>query len=73
VTAVEVTAVDLAGFDVRAALIGYLKELRLPTVRQCYEETARLTEQETLSYEPYLLEVISRKCEQGRKLESNGC
>ncbi len=54
---------DLAGFDVRAALIGYLKELRLPTVRQCYEETARLTEQETLSYEPYLLEVISRKCE----------
>ena len=27
--------------DVRPALIGHLKELHLPTVRQCYEETAR--------------------------------
>ena len=53
--------------DVRPALIGHLKELHLPTVRQCYEETARRAEQETLSYEQYLLEVISRECEQRRK------
>jgi DNA replication protein DnaC len=50
--------------EVRPALIGHLKELHLPTVRQCYEETARRAERETLSYERYLLEVISRECEQ---------
>ncbi len=53
--------------EVRPALMGHLKELRLPTVRQCYEETARRAEGETLSYEQYLLEVISRECEQRRK------
>jgi DNA replication protein DnaC len=53
--------------EVRPALMGHLKELRLPTVRQCYEETARRAERETLSYEGYLLEVISRECEQRRQ------
>jgi DNA replication protein DnaC len=53
--------------EVRPALSGHLTELRLPTVRQCYEETARLAERETLSYEQYLLEVITRECEQRRK------
>jgi DNA replication protein DnaC len=56
-----------AGTDVCPALIGHLKDLRLPTVRGCYEETARRAERETLSYEQYLLEVISRECEQRRK------
>jgi DNA replication protein DnaC len=36
-------------------------------VRECYEDTARRAERETLSYEQYLLEVISRECEQRRK------
>lgn len=40
--------------DVKAALTAGLTELRLPTVRHCYEETARLAERETLSYERYL-------------------
>jgi DNA replication protein DnaC len=53
--------------EVRPALVGHLKELHLPTVRDCYEDTARLAERETLSYEQYLLEVISRECEQRRK------
>src|ERR1700690_417406 len=53
--------------DVRPALLGHLKDLHLPTVRECYEETARRAERETLSYEQYLLEVISRECEQRRK------
>lgn len=53
--------------EVRPALMGHLKELRLPTVRGCYEETARRAERETLSYERYLLEVITRECEQRRK------
>jgi DNA replication protein DnaC len=56
-----------ATVEVRPALTGHLKELRLPTVRQCYEETARRAERETLSYEQYLLEVITRECEQRRK------
>src|SRR6202165_4312138 len=53
--------------DVRPALLEHLKDLRLPTVRECYEETARRAERETLSYEQYLLEVITRECEQRRK------
>src|SRR6266542_3983830 len=53
--------------DVRPALMGHLKDLRLPTVRECYEDTARRAERETLSYEQYLLEVISRECEQRGK------
>jgi DNA replication protein DnaC len=53
--------------EVRPALLEQLKDLRLPTVRECYEDTARRAERETLSYEQYLLEVISRECEQRRK------
>lgn len=56
-----------AAADVRPALIAQLKDLHLPTVRECYEETARRAERETLTYEQYLLEVISRECEQRRK------
>src|SRR3984893_12106456 len=55
-----------AAADLRPALIGHLKDLHLPTVRECYEDTARRAERETLSYEQYLLEVISRECEQRR-------
>ena len=40
-----------------------LTELRLPTVRHCYEETARLAERETLSYERYLTQLVTRECE----------
>jgi DNA replication protein DnaC len=53
--------------QVRPALIEHLTELRLPTVRQCYEETARRAEGQTLSYEQYLLEVITRECDQRRR------
>jgi hypothetical protein len=56
-----------AAADVRPALIGHLKDLHLPTVRECYEDTARRAERETLSYEQYLLEVVTRECEQRRK------
>src|SRR5262252_11082334 len=56
-----------AAIEVRPALMGHLKDLHLPTVRECYEDTARRAERETLSYEQYLLEVISRECEQRRK------
>src|SRR5216684_4030672 len=43
-----------AAADVRPALIGHLKDLHLPTVRECYEDTARWAERETLSYEQSL-------------------
>ena len=49
--------------DVKEALTTGLTELRLPTVRHCYEETARLAERETLSYERYLLQLVTRECE----------
>jgi DNA replication protein DnaC len=53
--------------DVRPALIGHLTDLHLPTVRECYEDTARRAERETLSYEQFLAEVMARECEQRRK------
>ena len=53
--------------DVRPLLNEHLKQLHLPVVRQCYEETARRAERETLNYEQYLLEVTGRECEQRRK------
>lgn len=51
----------------RAALTENLKALHLPTMRQCYEEAARRAEQETLSYEQFLLEVTEREREGRRK------
>jgi hypothetical protein len=47
--------------DVKAALTEGLTELHLPTVRRIYEEAARLAERETLSYERYLLDLVTRE------------
>ncbi len=59
--------------DIRPALMEQLKDRRLPTVRECYEDTARRgPERETLSYEQYLLEVITQECEQRRKTKVQG-
>lgn len=41
----------------------YLKELHLPTVRECYLECAHVAQRESLSYEQYLLSVVERECE----------
>jgi len=49
---------------VTAELTQNLKQLHLPTVRQCYEEVARQAERESLSYERYLHELIQRECEE---------
>jgi len=48
--------------DVRGALIGCLRELHLPTVRDCFEEQACQAIKESMSYERYLLEVSEREC-----------
>lgn len=53
--------------QVRSALVENLKELHLPAMRVCFEETARRAEKETLSYEQYLLELAERECEQRRR------
>ena len=49
--------------DVKATLTGYLRELRLPTFRETYEEAAHRAQQERLSYEQYLLELTEGECE----------
>ena len=49
--------------DVKSALTTGLTELHLPTMKRSYEEAARLAERETLSYERYLLELVTRECE----------
>src|SRR4051795_1820560 len=47
--------------DVKSALTEGLTELHLPTVKRVYEEAARLAERETLSYERYLLNLVTRE------------
>jgi len=61
-----------------SALRAHLKELHLPTVRECYQDTARVAEAESLSFEQYLLTVLERECETrrtnriGRLLKESG-
>ena len=43
--------------ELRGRLVSYLKELHLPTIRACFEETALKAQQESLGCEHYLLEV----------------
>lgn len=49
--------------DLRATLTGHLKDLHLPTVRECFEDVALKARQESLSYERYLLELCERETE----------
>ena len=49
--------------SMKAQLQDHLKELCLPTIRHGFEEQARKAEQETLSYEQYLLELARAECE----------
>lgn len=51
------------GTTIRTALVDNLITLHLPTMRACFEESARRAEKETLSYEQYLLELSERECE----------
>jgi DNA replication protein DnaC len=54
------------GKDGRETLAGYLKELGLPAFRKGYEELARQAQQESLSYEQYLLGLAERECQERR-------
>ena len=53
--------------DEKTALEDHLRELHFPTVRSSFEEMARRAEQETLSYERYLLELTERECQVRRQ------
>jgi DNA replication protein DnaC len=52
--------------DVKETLENCLKELHLPAIRQGYQEMARTAQQESLSYERYLLGLVQRECQQRR-------
>ncbi len=56
----------VASTDVKTTLTDCLRELHLPTFRENFEESARRAQQETLSYEQYLLDLSSRECETRR-------
>ncbi len=53
--------------NIKMDLTEGLRELRLPAVRECFEEVARRAERETLSYERYLLELVDRECQERRE------
>jgi DNA replication protein DnaC len=53
--------------DPREQLIGYLRDLHLPAIRRAYEEKARQAQQETLSYERYLFELVELECQERRE------
>jgi len=48
--------------DLKLVLSRYLKELFLSTMRECYAELAIQAQQESLSYEGYLLELTELEC-----------
>ena len=53
--------------DLYAQLSEHLKELRLPAIRDYYQRSAQMAQQENLSYEQYLLDLIERECEVRRQ------
>jgi DNA replication protein DnaC len=46
-----------------AELMQYLKELHLPSVRECYKENAEAARAESLSYEQYLHGLVEFECQ----------
>lgn len=49
--------------EIKSELTQQLKELRLPTIRACYEEVAEMARREALTFEQYLLELTLREQE----------
>ena len=47
-----------------AELTQNLKQLHLPTLRQCFEEIARQVERKSLNYKRHLHRLIQRQCEE---------
>jgi len=53
--------------ELNGLLDSHLKELHLPSIRECYESEAVLAMQETTSYEQYLLELVRHEVEDRRE------
>jgi DNA replication protein DnaC len=62
-TTVQAAATLPVENPITSRLRHYLKELHLPTVREVYDEAARMAEREHLSFEQYLVHVLERECE----------
>jgi DNA replication protein DnaC len=52
--------------EIQPALTARLHELHLPTMRAQYQALGQQAQQESLSYESYLLELAERECQQRR-------
>ena len=48
--------------DPKDLLNTYLKKLWLATIRECYQQVAQRAQQEAMSYEEYLLELLELEC-----------
>ena len=56
-----------AAKDLKKTLTQCLKDLHLPTVRECYQDQADAARRESLSYERYLLDLMDREREARRQ------
>ncbi len=52
--------------DINKSIITNLRELHLPTIRDCFDEAAETAQNESLSYQQYLLELSEQECEARR-------
>lgn len=50
--------------EIHTELSRHLRDLHLPTFRECYQTEADLARQESLPHEHYLLELAKRECEE---------
>ena len=57
------TTTTISADSLQSRLRVYLTALHLPTVKEVFDEAARMAEAEHLSYEQYLLHVVERECE----------
>jgi DNA replication protein DnaC len=53
--------------NIHEKILDYLKQLHMPTMRECYEQIADLARTESFSYEQYLLELLKLECEARRQ------
>ena len=52
---------------VTASVVEHLRDLRLPTIRECFGELAATAQREALCYEQYLLELVRRESEERQR------
>jgi DNA replication protein DnaC len=53
--------------NINEQILDYLKQLHMPTMRQCYHQIADSARKESFSYEQYLLELIKLESEARRQ------